>query len=395
MKHVLVLPDGAADEPVPAQGGRTPLEAADKPNIDWIARHGRQGLVTTIPEGFAPGSDVATLSLLGYNPAEYYSGRAPLEAAAQGLRVGGNAVVFRCNFVTLGDGRMIDFTAGHISSTEGGRLIEALEEGLSEPRCRFHAGVSYRNLLVVSPADDLEPRCTPPHDIPDQPVAAYLPTGDGAVWLRGLMDRAHDLLAAHEVNEARRAAGLRAATDIWLWGQGRPRPFQPFAERFGVRAACIAAVDLIRGLARCAGMDVIDVPGATGYFDTDYAAKGRAVAAALKTHDLVVVHVEAPDEAGHQGDFEAKVAALQAIDRFVVGPALDALRSYPAWSILVAPDHPTPVVRRVHTATPPPFCLTGTHIAERSDRPFSEASAASTGLHVHAGHELLKQLRLA
>lgn len=389
MKYAIILPDGAADEPVAALGGRTPFETAVKPNMDWIACHGRQGLVVTVPEGFSPGSDVATLSLFGYDPRVRYPGRAPLEAAAQGIAVGANDLIFRCNFVTIADGRMKDFTAGHISQHEAETLIAELNAALDAKGCRSVAGVSYRNLMVLSDSGALEVRCTPPHDIPDRPVADHLPLGQEAQRVRAVMDAARGVLVDHEVNAARRRRGENPATDIWLWGQGRAAALPSFESRFGVRGAAIAAVDLIRGIAKCAGMTVIDVPGATGYLDTDYAAKGRAACDALRSFDLVAVHIEAPDEAGHLGDAAAKVTAIEQIDQYIVGPLLKTLQGLAEWRILVAPDHPTPVEKRVHTADPPPFCMAGTGIDAQRSVGFSERASLETGLLIERGHELM------
>jgi len=390
MKYVIVLPDGAADEPVDQLEGRTPIEAADTPNIDWIAMNGRQGRVVTVPDGFTPGSDVATLSLFGYDPRTDYCGRAPLEAAAKGLKTSPDEMIFRCNLVTVTDGLMEDFTAGHISHKEAEALLASLNEALAADGCRFHAGVSYRNLMVASGLGDETLVTTPPHDIPDRPVADHLPRGGGHQRVRSVMERARTVLAAHDVNHVRRDLGENPATDIWLWGQGRPRPLEPFATRFGLRGAVIAAVDLIRGIALAAGMTLIDVPGATGYLDTDYAAKGRAAVEALDGYDLVIVHVEAPDEAGHLGDAAAKVKAIEEVDRHVVGPLLARLRRLNQWRIMVAPDHPTPVATRVHTAVPPPFCMAGHDLKTVLNRPLSEATAASSGLQVDPGHELME-----
>ncbi len=386
MKYAIVLPDGAADEPVERLGWKTPLEAAKKPHIDWVARHGRQGTVVTVPPGFTPGSDVATLSLFGYDPRENYPGRAPLEAAAQGIPLEPRDTIFRCNFVTIAAGKMADFTAGHIPQEETKKRIGFLNEGLRTEGCRFHAGVSYRNLMVLSDFDPSNLRCTPPHDIPDRPVADHQPRGTGAERMRAIMAKAHEVLVQH--GEATESAG---ATDIWLWGQGRVAALPSFQSRFGVRGAVIAAVDLIRGIARCAGMSVIDVPGATGYLDTDYAAKGRAACRALGSLDLIAVHIEAPDEAGHLGDAAEKVKALEMIDEYVVGPLLEALRGYGDWRILIAPDHPTPVGSRVHSATPPPFCMAGTKIPTTDNsEAFSERAARDGGVRVDPGHELME-----
>ena len=390
MKYAIVLPDGAADEPVERLNGRTPLEVARKPAIDWIAINGRQGCVVTIPKGFSPGSDVATLCLLGYDPRVDYPGRAPLEAMARGISIGPGEVVFRCNFVTIVDGLMEDFTAGHVSQPEADRLITDLNEHLQDMSCRLYNGVSYRSLLVTSHGAETPPRCTPPHDIPDQPVKHHWPTGPGSDWVRSVMARAATFLADHEVNTVRRDLGENPATDIWLWGAGQPQRLERFDERFGVCGAVIAAVDLVRGIGRGVGMELLDVPGATGYLDTDYAAKGRAAVAALDSFDLVVVHVEAPDEAGHQGDADAKVAAIEQIDKHIVSPLLDRLRQCDGWKIMIAPDHPTPVEKRVHTATPPPFCIAGRAVHPVLQRPFSELSSARSDLQIDPGHELME-----
>jgi 2,3-bisphosphoglycerate-independent phosphoglycerate mutase len=390
MKYAIVLPDGAADEPVDSLGGRTPLEAARKPNIDWISTNGRQGLVYTVPPGFSPASDVATLSLFGYDPQVHYSGRAPLEAAARGIEVAPDQLVFRCNFVTIVDDVLEDFTAGHISQREADLLIADLNAKLGGRSLRFHSGMSYRNLLVAHDATEGKLQCTPPHDIPNRKVAEYLPRGTGAEWVISVMDKARAILAGHDVNLVRRDLGENPATDIWLWGQGRARPIEPFEKRYRVRGAVVAAVDLIRGIAKTVGMDVLDVEGATGFLDTNYAGKGAAAVAALDTYDLVIVHIEAPDEAGHLGDADAKVQAIERIDEFVVGPLLEKLRTFDEWRILVAPDHPTPVGKRVHTDAPPPFCMAGHRVHAVLKRPFCESAAASSDLTIDLGHELME-----
>jgi 2,3-bisphosphoglycerate-independent phosphoglycerate mutase len=391
-KFVIILPDGAADEPVAALGGRTPLEAARKPHIDSIARGGQVGLVRTVPDGFLPGSDVATLSLFGYDPCEVYPGRAPLEAAAQGLTLGGDQVVFRCNFVTLAEGRMIDFTAGHIIQDQADALVATLNEALEGQGCRFHTGVSYRNLMVLSDAAEVSPRCTPPHDIPDQLVSGHLPVGAGSERVRWIMEQARDALADHPINAVRRDLCENPATDVWLWGQGRAAKLTPFVEKQGLRGVVIAAVDLIRGIAISAGMTILNVPGATGYLDTDYAAKGRAACMAVDEYDLVIVHIEAPDEAGHLGDAAEKVKAIEQIDLRIVGPLLAKLGTFPAWRILVSPDHPTPVEKRVHTDALPPFCMCGSGIAVSLSEGFTERAAERNGVRVERGCELMDLL---
>jgi 2,3-bisphosphoglycerate-independent phosphoglycerate mutase len=388
MKYVVILPDGAADDPLPELDGRTPLEVANIPNMDWVSLHGRLGRAVTVPPGFTPATDVATLSVFGYDPGKCYTGRAPLEAAAQGLEAGSNETIFRCNFVTVRDGLMKDFTAGHIAQEESERLIADLNSMFAGEGLRFHTGVSYRNLMIGEVGgEDLT--CQPPHDIPDQPVAGYWPRGTGADRVKSIMDRAADMLGGHEVNGARREAGREPVTNIWLWGQGKPTKLEPFAERYGCRGAVITGVDLIRGLAVCMGMRLIEVEGATGFIDTNYRGKGEAAVAALDAYDMVVVHVEAPDEAGHLGDATEKIAAIERVDEHVVGPLLEAVRRYDAWRILVAPDHPTPVTTRAHSAVPPLFCYAGAGISPVEQRPFCERAAAESGLFLDPGHTMM------
>ncbi len=394
MKCAIILPDGAADDPLPQLGGQTPLQAARIPHMDWIAGHGRLGRMRTIPAGFTPGTDVGTLALFGYDPHRYYTGRAPIEAAARGLAVGPDELIFRCNFVTVLDGQMKDFTADHISSDEGRCLVELLNQaargGDAALRgCAFHAGVSYRNLMVMDGAAGLRVETMPPHDIPNRPIAEHLPRGSGAERVRAIMQRSEELFGEHAVNRARRAAGRVPVTGVWLWGQGRPTRLEPLAERYGVRGAVITAVDIIRGLAVLMGLDLLEVPGATGYLDTDYAAKGLAAVRALDTYDLVVVHVEAPDEAAHEGRAAEKVKALERTDEHIVGPLLAKLRANEAWRIAVAPDHVTSTVTTQHGAEPPPFCVAGSGVAAVEPRPFSEADAAAGGWMLGAGESVL------
>jgi len=390
-KYAIVLPDGAADEPVADLGNRTPLEAADIPFINSIVETGRIGTVRTVPEGFVPGSDVATMSLLGYDVRKHYTGRAPIEAVARNVSLRPEDVVFRCNLVNITNGEMTDFTAGHITTAEADRLMQTLNARLQTQGVTFHTGVSYRNLMVIGDPDALGVACMPPHDIPNEAVAEYQPKGKGASRIADIMEQASQIVAEHDVNHVRRDLGELPANAVWLWGQGVVPIIPRFRQRFGVRGAVIAAVDLIRGLGKLLGWTLIDVPGATGYLDTDYAAKGRYAAAALDEYDLVAVHIEAPDEAGHMGDAADKVKAIERIDELIVGPILQKLRAFDNWRILVAPDHPTPVAKRTHTAAPPPFCMTGTGIARviGSER-FSERLAAQSDLHIEAGHELME-----
>ena len=320
MKYAIVIPDGAADEPQGSLGGQTPLQAAHIPEMDTVAREGILGRSRNVPDRFLPGSDVATLSLFGYDPEAVFTGRAPLEAAAMGIALGPDDWAIRCNLIFSDDGRLTDFTAGHITSEEGAELIQALdrEVGLRRrPEVEFHPGVSYRNLVVYrgKPGDapfGVDTKTTPPHDHPGEPAAGFLPRGQGSEILRELMEVGSKLVADHPVSLARAASGKRPANAIWLWGQGKAPNLIPFRELHGLRGAIISAVDLVRGVGQLAGWDRIDVPGATGYLDTDYAAKGRACVAALDDYDIVCVHVEASDEASHEGRADAKVEAARA-----------------------------------------------------------------------------------
>lgn len=390
MKYALILPDGAADEPVKELDGQTPLQAARTPNMDWISSNGRIGTVRTVPEGFLPASDVATLSVIGYDPHRYYTGRAPLEAAAQHLAVGSDDLVFRCNLTTIIDGMMVDFSAGHIAQAEAEALIEALNHGLADERIRFHAGVMYRHLMLLKKASKFDCSCTPPHDIPGQPIAKHLPRGKDAELIRDLMLRSGEILENHQVNQIRRDLGESPATSIWLWGQGNMPDLPDFESRFGVRGACITAVDLIRGIATLVGWALLQVEGATGYLDTNYKGKGEQAVAALDKYDLITVHIEAPDEAGHSGDAQAKVQAIERIDEHVVGPVLEKLKDFPKWRVLLLPDHPTPVAKRTHTAVPPPFCMAGSDVPHVRGASFSEISAENGDLHIETGHDLME-----
>jgi 2,3-bisphosphoglycerate-independent phosphoglycerate mutase len=402
MKYAIVIPDGCADEPQPSLGGKTPLQAADKPHMDRVARSGVVGRSNNVPPSLTPASDVATLSLFGYHPLQVYTGRAPLEAAAMGIALGPDDWAIRCNLVTVENEEMRDFTAGHITSADGRALIEAVQEVLGGPlpaglpgsgRLGFHPGVSYRNILVYrsrGPAPfAAATRTQPPHDIPDRPIAGHLPQGPGGELLRWLMEQSRAVLAGHPVNAARVAAGKRPATQVWLWGQGQAPSLRPFAEVYGRRGAIISAVDLVRGVGVLLGWRRLDVPTATGYLDTDYAAKGRAAVAALAEHDLVCVHVEAPDEASHEGKADEKVLALERIDRHIVGPLLEALPRYGAWRILVSPDHRTPLRTRAHAHGAVPFALAGTGVVARGQPSYDEAVAAAAELSFERGHELM------
>ncbi len=372
MKLIVLLGDGMADLPLEVLGGRTPLQAAEKPNMDRLARQGRSGLARTVPEGFAPGSDVANLSVLGYDPTECYTGRAPLEAAAMNVHLGPDDIAFRCNFVTIDNGLMKDYSAGHISTEEGQELIEALAPLM--PGQRLYPGVSYRNLLVLQAGARAE--CTPPHDISGQPVEEHLPRGQDSELLVALMEAARPVLERHQVNRRRIAAGKRPANAIWLWGQG-PAPAMPsFAEKYGLSGAMISAVDLLKGIGRYAGLEVIDVPGATGNIDTNYQGKVDAALEALKSRDFVYLHIEAPDEAGHEGEIDLKVRAIELFDEKVVGPVLQALeKSGEDWRVLLMPDHATPISIKTHSSDPVPFTIAGSGIEPDEVERFDELAA--------------------
>ena len=391
MKYAIVIPDGAADRPLDALGGKTPLEAADKPVIDSLAAAGRVGLAHNVPDGYEPGSDVAILSLLGYDVTDSYTGRAPIEAAAQGIEVADDEWVFRANLVTLADGVMEDYCSGHITTEEGTALIDAVNAELGGASVRFHHGVSYRHLAMLT--GDFDVTTTPPHNITGRCFAEHLPRGAGAEQLVELIDASRAILADHPVNVARRREGKRPATSIWFWGEGKMPTLPSFAERFGLSAGVITAVDLLRGIAELTGMERIDVPGATGFVDTDYAGKGAAAASALDRHDIVIVHVEAPDECGHNNMAIEKVQAIADIDRLVVPPLLARLRqSDDGWRIVVSPDHPTPCELKTHTSDPVPFVLAGDRIAADAATTLTERAAADGGLVVKPGYELMKLL---
>ena len=376
MKFVVILGDGMADLPLAALQGKTPLQSANKPNMDRIARSGRNGLASTVPEGCPPGSDVANLSVAGYEPQKYYTGRAPLEAAAMGVPLSEGDIAFRCNFVTIENGIMQDYSAGHISSEEGRELIEAMKPLM--PGHRLYAGVSYRNLLVLK--SGARAICTPPHDISDQLVQGHLPRGEDAEQLVELMDAVRPILARHPVNLKRVAAGKRPANAIWLWGQG-PAPAMPaFSELHGLRGAMISAVDLLKGIGVYAGLEVINVPGATGTIDTNYAGKVQAALNALHRLDFVYLHIEAPDEAGHEGDLVQKVRAIELFDQKAVGPLIDGLKdSGEDWRVLLLPDHATPISTKTHSRDPVPFAIMGTGIEADDVERFDEQSAKLGG----------------
>jgi len=392
MKYALIIPDGAADEPQASLGGLTPFQAARTPNMDAVATAGVVGRANHVPDSMPSGSDVGTMSLFGYDPLEFHTGRAPLEAAAQGIELGPADWAIRCNLVTIADGKMKSFTAGQIPNEVGSGLVQRLQKDqCGSENWKFFAGVSYRNLLIYRSRDGEAPfsketQSTPPHDVTDQDIAPHLPAGPGSDELRELMTRSIDLFAADEANAAR---GDQAATQCWLWGEGCRPALTPFEDRFGVRSAVITAVDLLRGIGRLLGWDVVEVEGATGYLDTDYAAKGRAGIEALADHDFVVVHIEAPDEASHEGEAEEKVKALERIDEHIVGPLHEHLKSQGEYRLLLSPDHPTFLRTKTHSHGYVPVTACGSGIDEDSTETYDDLTAAGSSLVFEKGCDLM------
>jgi 2,3-bisphosphoglycerate-independent phosphoglycerate mutase len=389
VKYAIIVPDGAADDPLDIFDGKTPLEAAETPNMDEISMIGRQGLVRTVPEGLEAGSDVAQMSLLGYDPKRYYTGRAPIEAAARNISIGINDWVFRCNLVTIADNKMADHSASHISTHEAEKLIKDLDSILGSEQMRFYTGVSYRHLLVFKNSD-FDVQTYPPHDYIGIEVEKILPRGKGADMLIDLMARSQNFFADHDINRVRKDLGENQVSSIWLWGQGKRAQMESFEKRFGLRGASITGVDLARGLSKLIGFDLINVPGATGFVDTNYEGKGKAGIEALKNYDIVFIHIEAPDEAGHSGNAQLKKKTIEQIDKFVVGPVLKAIQTYEKWRILVMPDHPTPVKNSSHSSEPVPFAMAGYNINGVLKTGFGESNAAMSGLKIENGFELME-----
>ncbi len=351
-KFIVLVGDGMADYPVEELGGRTPLEVAHKPNMDRIASEGRMGMMETVPRGMPPDSAVANLRILGYDPRKYFTGRGPLEAGAMGIELGKNDIAFRCNLVTEGDGRMLDYSAGHISTEESAQLLEEVKKfGIGE----FHVGVSYRHVFVLR-GSDASAGCSPPHDIVGERISKHMikPKDETSRKLRELMLASKDVLSRHPVNLRRVKLGKNPANMIWLWSPGGRPKLERFEQKYGLRGAMISAVNLIKGIGVYAGMEIIEVPGATGYYDTNYEGKADYALKALKTKDLVYIHVEAPDEAGHAGDAEQKIKTIEDLDRRLLGRILDRAEGC---KIAVLPDHPTPIKVKTHTPDPVPFAI--------------------------------------
>lgn len=397
MKYLVMLCDGMADEPNEALGNSTPMEKANKPCMDSLAAKAEVGIVKTVAEGLKPGSDVANLSVLGYEPAVYYSGRSPLEAASIGIDLKDTDVTLRCNLVTLSDEEnyekktILDYCADDISSEEAKILIEYIQEKLGNDVFRFYPGVSYRHCLVWSNGNPHPGVLTPPHDITGKVITDYIPKGEAVDELYDLMKKSYDLLKDHPVNKARIARGKRPANSIWLWGEGTKPLLDNFSEKFGKKGSMISAVDLLKGIAICAGMNSVDVDGATGYLDTNFDGKCKAAIEEFKNGaDLVYVHVEAPDECGHRGEIENKVKAIEMIDEHILGPVVEFLKGYDDFAVLVCPDHPTPLSIRTHTSTPVPYLIYDSKNEINSGvKVFCEKEARETGNYIEKGFTMM------
>lgn len=397
MKYIVMLGDGMADYPVEALDGKTPLEVAKKPNIDRLARGGRLGMVKTVPDGLKPGSDVANLSAMGYDPLKCYTGRSPLEAVSIGIQMDDTDVAFRCNLITLSDDAeyaektMVDYSSGEITTAEAAELIRAVDEAFRTDEILFYPGISYRHCMIWHQGP-VGLNLTPPHDISDRKITEYLPQNP---VILDLMKRSYEILKDHPINQDRIARGLNPANSIWLWGEGTRPGVTGFEAAYGVKASVISAVDLIKGIGLCAGMKVIEVEGATGNIDTNFKGKGEA---ALKTllegQDLVYIHVEAPDECGHHGDLEGKIQAIERIDQDIVGPLLKGLEAAGEdYSILVMPDHPTPISIKTHISDPIPYLLyCSTDVTDSGIDTYTEKTGKSTGVYVEPGYLLMQQL---
>ena len=392
MKYCVLIIDGASGWPLDAYGGKTCLELAETPNLDAVAAEGSVGLVQTVPAGMEPSSACACMSLLGYDPGVYYRGRAAIEAVSMGIPIGPGEVVFRCNLVAVRDGRLWSYSSGHIGSQEASQLVEALNRSLGSDDVCFYPGVGYRHLLKLKGHEDtLKATCTPPHDIPGKPIGEFLPRGRGSEFLRQLMNDSEPVLNEHPVNIARRKRGDIPATMIWLfWGSGRVPDMPAFAKVYGLKAALTSGVDLLGGLGKMMGMDILDIHGVTDGMNNDFAGQTRGALKSLDDHDLAVVHIEAPDEAGHAGSVEEKVRAIEVIDREVVG----RLRLFTPgnFRLLIMPDHPTPIRVQTHVAEPVPFVLWGPGFTANGAGRFTEAEAKKTGLFFVNGYNIMGRL---
>ena len=396
MKYIVLLGDGMSDYPIERLGGKTPLEYAHTPNMDYIAETGLIGRVRTVPDGFPPGSDVSNLSIFGYDPAKYYTGRSPLEAASMGVELEPDDVAYRCNLVTLAEGMggliMEDFSGGHISTEEAAELIAELAEKLGGDEFNFYPGVSYRHLMVWRNGKD-RADTTPPHDISDRLIGPHLPKGEGSAELARLIRASREILEKSEVNIKRINRGENPANSIWLWGQGKAPKMPGYQGRYGLTGSVISAVDLMKGIGHYAGLDIVNVPGATGYIDTNYRGKAEHALRELESKEFVYLHVEAPDEASHSGSLDNKIRAIEDFDGKVVGPVLNGLKkSGHSFRIIVLPDHATPLCKKTHTSDPVPFAIypaVGWADAH-SEGGYSEAAAEVSPVFIKKGHTLME-----
>lgn len=396
MKYVVVLYDGMADYPVPALNGKTPMEVAKKPNMDALAQHAEVGLVRTVAQGLKPGSDVANMSVMGFDPMQYYTGRSPLEAASIGIDMQPSDVSLRTNLVTLSpddapyeEKVMEDYCAGDISTEEARELIAAVEAAFGNETFCFYPGVSYRHCLIWKNGTTELGSMTPPHDISGKVIGPYLSDAENAKVLIDMMKKSYEVLKDHPVNQKRVAEGKRPANSIWLWGEGRRPAFPPFEKVYGIKGGVVSAVDLIKGIGRCAEMDVAEVEGATGYIDTNFEGKADAALELLKKDDLVYIHFEAPDECGHRNEPENKVKAIEMIDSRVLPRLLEGLKAYDDYKIMILPDHPTPIVTRTHASDPVPYLIYHKNKEMQGVETINENTAKETGVFIDHGPDIM------
>ena len=396
MKYLVVLYDGMADYPVPALDGKTPMELAKKPLLDKLARFGKVGTVKTVADGLKPGSDIANMSVLGYNPKECYTGRSPLEAVSIGVNMLDSDIIFRCNLVTLSDEEnyedktMVDYSAGDISTADAAEIIKSVEEHFGNDIFKFYSGVAYRHCLVWHEGTLDLGKLTPPHDISGKVIGEHLSTSENAKELIAMMKESYDFLMEHPVNKERMAKGERPANSIWLWGEGTKPALSNFKEKYGVEGSIISAVDLLKGIAKCAGMGSPDVEGATGYIDTNFEGKADCAIEELKTKDFVYIHIEAPDECGHRNEPENKVKAIEMIDERVLARVLPELDKYDDYKVMVLPDHPTPIVTMTHAGDAVPYLIyQKSKASDNGIESFTENTAKEAGNYVEVGYSLM------
>ena len=396
MKYLVVLYDGMADYPVPALDGKTPMELAKKPLLDKLARFGKVGTVKTVADGLKPGSDIANMSVLGYNPKECYTGRSPLEAVSIGVDMKDTDIIFRTNLVTLSDEEnyedktMVDYSAGDISTAEAAEIIKSVQEHFGNDKFAFYSGVAYRHCLVWNNGTLDLGKMTPPHDISGKVIGEHLSDNENAKELIAMMKESYDFLMEHPVNKERMANGERPANSIWLWGEGTKPALSNFKEKYGVDGSIISAVDLLKGIAKCAGMGSPDVPGATGYIDTNFEGKADCAIEELKTKDFVYIHIEAPDECGHRNEPENKVKAIEMIDEKVLARVLPELEKYDDYKVMILPDHPTPIVTMTHAGDAVPYLIyQKSKASDNGIESFTENTAKDAGNYVEVGYTLM------